>query len=497
MSLFGRKKGEEPAAPPKPGEPSGGAVVTPEPEKAQRFFERARTVGETGNHEYAMQLWLGGLRLDISSMSGLEGFLNAAANFMASGSGKLSRDLVKAVDGKSDVEKYLQALLAWAVKIADASLAVRAVEAASKLELAEQTHYLGDFALKLARNKPKKDVLTRLMEALARVQAFDLAVRAGDAACELDRSDGVLAAQVRNMSAAATMTRGGFEGPGKEGGFRQNIRDAEKQRQLEEGERIVKTEETVDRLVADAEAEHQRRPDDIPTAQTLAKRLVERGRPEDEQRAYKMYAKLFEETKQFRFRQEAGRIRIRQARRSLAQYEQRAEANPGDEKARADLAAAQRKFTEMEIGEYIAAAEAYPTDLSIRFELGKRFFTLGDYDRAIGLLQESKGDARFRVASLDYLGRAFLSMSWNDESIATFRQALQSHPTHSDETGLAIRYGLMQALAAKASGERDLSSAEEAEKLASSIAIEQFSYRDIRARREALKSLVAELRKGG
>ncbi len=492
MALFGKKKpgDEELQTEAEPGQPE---PMSFSPEKAQKFFERAKTVGETGNFEYAMQLWLGGLRLDASSMHGLEQFLNAAVNFK----GKPGKELLKTVDGRSDVDRYLKALLEWGLRVLEPTLAVRAVQAAAKLGLGEQTHFIGEQAIKLAHNKPKKDLFVKLMEAFASVQAFDLAVQAGDAAVQMDPADGPLATRVKNMSASATIGRGGFDEAGAEGGFRRNIRDADRQRQLEEAERIVKTEETIDRLIAEAEAEYQRRPEDLPTIQTLAKRLLERGRPEDEDRAYRLLMKAFQDTKQFRLRQEAGRIRIRKARRTLASYRDRAQQNPDDPQAQSTYQEAQKQFLNLEITELKASVENYPTDLSLKFELGKRYYELGNYDEAIGLLQEAKADARFRGHALALLGSAFRAMDWNDEAIATYRQALENAPSLSEELRLDLRYGLMSSLGAKAEQEKDLSAAEEAEKLASSIAIENFSYRDIRQRREDLKKLVLSLRQGG
>jgi len=492
LALFGKKKvGDD--EPKSDGEPRQPEPVSFSPEKAQRFFDHAKTVGETGNFEYAMQLWLSGLRQDPTSMYGLEKFLNAAVNFK----GKPGKGLQSSVDGRSDVDRYLQALLQWGLKVLEPSLATKAVQAAAKLGLGEQAHYIGEQALKLARVKPKKDQLVKLMEAFASVQAYDLAVQAGDAAVQLDPSDGPLASQVKNMSASATIGRGGFDEAGQAGGFRRNIRDADRQRQLEEGERIVKTEETIDRLIAEAEAEYQRRPEDLPTIQTLAKRLMERGRPEDEDRAYRMLMKAYKDTKQFRMRQEAGRIRVRKARRALATYREHAEQRPDDAQARQNFEMAQKKFINVEIEEFQLAVENYPTDLSLKFELGKRFAELGQHDEAIGLLQEAKNDARYRGAALALLGGAFRSMDWNDEAIATYRQALESASTMSEDLRLELRYGLLCALQAKSDRERDLGAAEEAEKLASSIAIENFSYRDIRARREDLKKLVLALKQPG
>ncbi|MBK7405291.1 MAG: tetratricopeptide repeat protein [Phycisphaerales bacterium] len=489
MALFGKKKSDDES----PADDDGKRDPMPfSPENAQVFFDRAKTVGETGSFEYAMQLWLGGLKHDPSSMYGLEAFLNVAVNFK----GKPGKELLSVVDGKTPADKYLDAILAWGLKIADGPSAVRAVEAAAKLNLGEQTHYMGEKAIQVVRGKPKKDLYVRLMKAFGQVQAFDLAVVAGEQAVQMDPSDGTLASDVKNMSAQQTMRKGGFDQTGQEGGFRANIRDLDKQRMLEEADRTVKTEETVDRLIADMEAEYQRRPDDLPTIQSLAKRLLERGRPEDEDRAYRLLMTAFKDTKQFRFRQEAGRIRLRKGRRALMTYRDHAQQNPDNADAQAKYEEAQKKFLSMEIAELTLAVENYPTDLTLKFELGKRNFELGKYDEAIGLLQESKGDSRYRAQSLGLLGRSFQSMGWHDEAIATFRQAIDAQGMLSDELGLELRYGLMRSLADKADSEQDLPSAEDAEKLASQIAIENFSFRDIRQRREELKKLVLSLRQG-
>ncbi|GIK19007.1 MAG: hypothetical protein DYG93_00990 [Leptolyngbya sp. PLA2] len=504
MALF-RKKGRDEA-----GEPAseGGAPAATEgngeapvysPEKAARFFEHAKTVAETGNHEYAMQLWLSGLRQDPTSMEAMEAFFRSAG-IVAGGDkpAKSGREAAKAVEGRGPVERYLQALLAWGLNPMDAAAAVRAVEAAVKLDLGEQAYWMGERALAIAQRdkKPRKDLLVKLMESLAAVQAYPLAVKAGEAAKQLDPSDGELAARVRNMSAAETMTRGGFDETGQAGGFRKNVKDIEKQRLMEDADRVSKTEETIDRLIEAAEADYARRPEDMYVVQTLTKRLLERGRDEDEQRALRLLMKAYEETRSFRFRQEAGRIQVRRARRALVKYRDAAEANPNDPEARARYEEAERKFLEMEVTELLAAVEAYPTDLSLKYELGKRHFALKDYEKAIPLLQEAKGDPRFRAHALGQLGHAFQAIDFVDEAITTFRQAIEAHRSTSDETGMELRYGLMAALQAKAEHERDLVAAEEAEKLASAIAIEQFGYRDVRQRREQLKKLVVELRQG-
>jgi tetratricopeptide (TPR) repeat protein len=472
---------------------------TPDPDKAAKWFERAQAVHETTNYEYAMQCWLQGLRLDPTSMRGLESFFKSAASFLSENDSKgPSKDTLKMFGGRGAVERFLSALLAWGTRPLDALLAVRATEAAANLKLTEQTHWIGERALHAVANekKPRRDLFIKLMAAFSEIGDFRLAVVAGDAAVRLDPSDGRLAADVRNLSAQATMSEGGYDLSGQAGGFRQNIRDAEKQRHLEEQERIVKTEETLDRVVRANEEEYKSRPDDPASTLKYAKSLMERGRPEDERKALEVLKRGFEVTKQFRFRELQGDLILRRAARKLAQYRDSAAAAPENSKAQTQYKAAQTEYLRMEIEEFKGRVAAYPTDLSLKFELGRRLFESGNTDGAIALFQESQHDAKRRVDSLNYLGEAFMKIGWIDEAVHTFRQAMEGYKVATDETGMGLRFGLLSALQAKAEAERDLAVAEEADRLASAIAVQQFNYRDIRVRRDALKKLIGELKRG-
>lgn len=511
MAWFGKKKDDE-KDPKAAGDGAGGsgngkggsggdegpAGFTPEPEKAAKWFERAQAVHDATNFEYAMQCWLSGLRLDPSSMKGLEQFFKSAAAFLSeNGTKGPSKETMKMFGGRGAVERYVSSLLAWGIKPTDALLAVKACEAAAELKLAEQTHWIGERALGAVANekKPRKELFIKLMEAFSKIGDWRLSVIAGEAACKLDPTDGRLAADVRNLSAQATMNAGGYDQTGQAGGFRQNIRDADKQRHLEEGERIVKTEETLERVIKANEEDYRSRPDDPSATLKYARSLQERGRPEDEKRAMEVLKRGYEVSKQFRFREMQGDLILRRAARKLAQYREAA-ADPENAVAQSNYKKAQAEYLRMEIEEYKLRVEHYPTDLGMKFELGKRLFEAGDTDGAIALFQESQQDAKRRVDSLNYLGQAFVKINWIDEAVHTYRQAIETYKIGTDEMGLGLRYGLLSALHAKAEAERDLAVAEEADKLASAIAVQQFNYRDIRARRDGLKKLIGELKKG-
>jgi tetratricopeptide (TPR) repeat protein len=488
LPIFGwGKKDDKPADAAQEAKPA----IEFSPAKAASWFRHASTAADTENYEYAATCYLSGLRFEPNNMDGLKGFMSAASKY-----GKQpSKDMYKATEGKTDVDRYLGHLLAWGCNLNDGSLGVKTIVSASKLGLDPVVDYLAPSVLKLALRDPKarKSTYMELIEVFRKISKFDLATAAGEAAIRLDPSDNQLQADVRNLAAQSTMSRGGFDQTGQEGGFRSNVRDLDKQRTLEEAERVVKSENTVERLLEVARKEYEASPADKPIITKYAKALLERGTPEDEATAIQVLTKAHADTQEFRFRQLVGDIRIRQSKRAARAAAAAAEADPTKKDA---AVAAQRAVLETEAEEYQLRVNAYPTDLPTKFELGRRCVELGRHEQAIELFQQSKNDGRLKSQSLRFLAEAFSALSFDDEAIETYRQALETHSDHNDAVGLELRYGLCVCLQRRAGEFRDLASAEEAAKLASSIAIQQIAFRDIRARRDQIKQLLVQLKTG-
>lgn len=467
------------------------------PEKAKTFFDRAQTVHQSTNYEYAMQLWLNGIGWDPTPVDALDGFLRSADAFLnENAKAKLSKDFKSGLSAKGLVRKYVDALLEFGIKNADTAAAVRSADYASQIGLREQSRKLGQHALALAQSdkKAKKDTFVKLLDLFERAELYQLAAQAGDQACRIDQSDGELQVRVRNMMARATMNKGGFE-DSEEGGFRKNIRDSSQQEMLEAQDRITKTDSVKDQLVEQAKAEHEARPDDGPTLEKYARALVDRGKAADELKALALYTKGFQMTGQFRFRQRAGELNLKRARRTVASLKAKAEAAPDDTELRTKYEQAAETLAKSEIDELTKQVEHYPTDLALKFALGKQLFSRGRYDESIEQFQLAQDDAKNRRGVLNYMGQAFMELGgWEDAAVDTFRKALGDKLDDGTPQGLDIRYGLMRSLHAKAEKDRDADAAEEADKLAAGIAIQQFSYRDVRDWRDKIKALLGELK---
>lgn len=496
IKLGGRGSGAPGHAPADGAAREAASGVAADPAKAAKFFEKARTVHETSNFAYAATLWLQGLRQDPTSMSGLEGFMQSASSFAQSEKAtKPTKDQLAQFGAKGPLEKYLEQLLHWGIRPSDSARGLKLIELAAKAGLSEPGHWIGQrVLLSILEDKPKKSDLLTLVRSLQDLQAYDLAVKAGEAACRLDPNDAGLQAEVRNLAAQNTMSRGGYEKTGQAGGFRQNVRDAEAQRRIVEEQSLTKSEATVERLLLAAREDYETRPNDRAAVRRYATALRERGRPEDDKTAHDLLLKAFEELQEFQFRQMAGEIRLKHARRKVSQLRQAAEAAPGDGAAQEQARKAQEAYQKIELEEFILRSANYPTDLGLKLEVGIRHFALGQDEQAIALFQDARNDPKNRGRALHYLGQSFLRMGWADEAVDTLRASLAALESQTDEAALEVRYNLMHALERKARDHADPVVADEAYKIASQIAMQQINYRDVRSRRDALQRLAKELR---
>lgn len=502
MAIFGKKKsaetdeGAEGGNAPKTAKAGG---FNPDPAKAQSWFKHAEVSHQSTNYEYAMTCWLKGLGFDPANRDALESFYKSAQAFAAKrGKPGPTKDQLKNVSGKGPVGKYQAALLNWGGKPLDASAAIKAVSSAGELQLRESAAWIGQFALRAARGETKhrKDAFVKLLDVFEKNELWELATRAGEDAVHLDPGDGPLADRVKQVSAKAAMSSGGFDESGEEGGFRKNIRNAEAQDRIRQQQQVVQTEEAAESALEEARADYESRPDDRNSILKYVRALIKRGRQEDEERAREVLLKGYTDLKEERLREQAADIQLRWGQRKLATLKKAVEAAPDDAEAKAAYDTARAEQLRLETEEYRQRVRAYPTETSYKYELGRRLFMQGAYEEAIKHLQDAQNDAKRRVAVLSLLGQSFQKLGWHTEATGMLRQAAEAHHSSDDDLGLDLRYGLLVALIGKAEEERDEEAAKEALELASAIAMKQIGYRDVRALRDTIKELLADLRGG-
>lgn len=491
MAMFGKKNKKDDAGDDQPTP----VVEAFSPKKAKAFFDHAKTVHESGNYEYAMQCWLNGLGKDPTSMYGLNAFLASSEVYAMENPKKGSKATKNAISStKGDVGKYLSALLDFGLKRLDVNNSIKVTSAAAKISIKEPVVMLGQHTLKLVQNDPKskKDPFVKLLDAFEAVNAFELAAIAGDSACRIDQTDADLQARVRNMLAKNTMSSGGYDND-EEGGFRKNIRNADKQLELEQQDSLAKTGSTKDSLVESTKQIFKDRPDDLPSMNAYVKALLERGNSPDELKALTILSNAYKKTGEFRYRNQAGELQMRRARRTLGKYEKLAQT--GEAEAVEKFAKATKQFDKLQTDELKLQVKHYPTDLGLKYRLGKILFEKEEYQDAIEQFQIAQNDPKLRREVQTLIGKSFRCLGgWEDAAITSFEKAFEGISDETSDLGMDIRYGLMDALQAKAQKDQDMPSAERADKLAAGMAIQQFNFRDVRDRREQIKTLINQIK---
>ena len=475
---------------------------TPDPRKARKFFDYARTVSDARNYDYAIVCWVNGLKHDPENMDAHEKLREVALRRMVAG-GKAAgmRAKKNMPSGRTAADKMLAAEFLWAHDPLSATHAMNTMAAAAKAELFEVAYWVAGFALEAndtAAKGPNKAVYLKIKDVCSQMKAWDKAVEAQRRLVMMAPNDMPMLQELKQLEAEATVSQGGY---GEEGtSFRRAIKDADKQKALEEQDAIAATDTQVDSNIERSRAEYEDNSESVDLLNKLVRALLAKQSAEAENEALSLLEAFYEKTGMYQVKMQVGDIKMKQYARRLRalrkKYEE-AHVEATRQKLQEDYQALRQEQLAFELAEFEERVKNYPTKMDFRFHLGLRQFARGDVDQAIASFQEAKSDPKNRAQAMRYLGEAFFRKHWYDEANDTFNEALKAHPTPDDRLGLDLRYFKMMALEAKARRERNLHVAAEALKVASQIAQTDYNFRDVRQHIEVLRKLADEMKPAG
>ncbi len=470
-----------------------------DPRKARRFFEVAETVAASRNYDYAIELYINGLRNDPENMKEHENLRDVAVRRRTVGGGKPAGFMDKGPTlGKGPSDRMLAAEYLWAKNPLDPQLALNTMELAHKAELEEVTYWIGQFVVEhnSQQKSPRKSLYAKVVDIYEDLHAWAKAVEVQKIVLRMSPDDMNALQKLKNLEAENTMQLSNYDG--KEGGFVKGVRDAEKQKALSQQDSIAASAGQLAESIARLRKEAVDNPDDVDRMLKFVNELLKLESDETENEAIVVLTEGFEKYKQYRMKMKVGDIKRKQFNRRVRQIRLEAQSNPAKQgELTEQLKKVRDEQLKFELAEFTERVENYPTDMAMRFELGVRQFLTGEYDLAIGSFQESQADPKQRANSLRYLGEAFTRKHWYDEAIDTFTRGIEVHPYNDDKLALELRYELVRAFEAKARRDKSLSVAEEAAKIASQIAQTDFNYKDIRQIIDRLRALIGELRAAG
>lgn len=489
--------------PPGAATPAGDGY-RPDPRKARRFFEHAQTVSDARNYDYAVECYVNGLKHDPDNINKHEELFEVAKRRKVGGGKPAGIGERMKPGGPTTIDKMAHAEKLWAMDPTNPDLALavmRAAVAADKaheeLNLAEVAYWIGGLAVDFnAQQKNKQKLYLEARDLFVEIGAFDKAVEACRRALNLDPSNSQLIQDLKNLEAENTMQQGGYSGTkAEEGGFRKFVRNADKQRALEQEDAIGKTASQADEIVARRRAEFDEDPQDLDKLAKLVDALVAKATPEAEKEAMDLLRQAWEESGQYRYKVRIGDIQMKQMSRQMKAMRVELQKSPDDEELKQRVRDAGARQLAFELKEYQERVKNYPTDMALRYELGRRLYQSGQVDEAIGAFQQAKQDPKQRAASHMYLGQCYLHKTWHDEAINTLNEGIAAYPIDNDKLALDMRYLLMDALFQAGKRNRNLEQVRESQKVASQILQTNINYRDIKHRVDDIRKLVDELQR--
>ena len=494
--MFNWKKSGDAAA--KADEKAAKGVVEPQPEKAAKFFQHATSMVKNGNFEYALNLFSSAIKLDPGNMAFHQAMFEAAKNFIQGGGKPASGKEIKTVDDGvgGNMSKLAAAEYIWMRDLNNLPALMKFLEFSGKLSMQELGRWLAPMTLNLVRaqqrKKPSKSLWIQAKDLFSTVDAWNEAFACGEEAVRLDPSDGKLVSELKQLTAARAIQQGGYNN-NQDGGFRGNIKDADKQRALQEQDSIAAGGDTDLRNLERAKLDWETNPALAENVQKYATLLRRVGTADAEEKSHEVYLDGFNRLSEYRFRMAAGDIRIAQSRRKLREAEAALAKDSSNESLKQSVTDTRNSCLELEGSEYAGRMEKYPTDRSLKAEVGRIWFELGRFEDAMPCFQAAKDEAKCRLNAAHMLGKCFAAEGWHVEAIGEFREALQVLDATGADRELDIRYDLMNSLIEQSRGDKSAGPAKEAAEICSAILRKNIGYKDIRDKRKLIDTVIKEL----
>jgi len=439
---------------------------------ARKFFDRADQVADTGNWDFAIQLYLEGIKHDPENVErGHQPLRMVAMNRKARG-GKAAgmMEQLKHRHGKDPLANLVNAEYLLAKDPGTVANMELVLKAAGGLGAKGLMKWIADILMETQRQAPKASMklLRVLIDAYVQIQDFGKAETAAQMALTLDPDNDSLPRIVSDLSAQYTMKKGRYD---EEGDFAKGVKDLEGQQELMQQDSIVKSKGYLQQQVEAAQRQYEQSPTVAGKVTALVDALLKSEDEGCENKAIDVLAKAYKDTGAYMFKMRMGDVKMRQMVRRGRQLLADGNAQVAQQHAKA--------MEDFELQEFAERAANYPTDLNVKYEYGRRLLAAGKFDDAIAMLQQAQRDPRRRIQTMIGLGQAFAGKGWRREAAETYEKALTEELT--EDRVKEVRYNLGVVLEA-------MGDMEAAQKHYSQVAMMDYNYRDVRQRLENIRN---------
>ena len=431
------------------------------PEESDPIFKRAEEAFKKRNYDYAKELFVQMLLVKPDSAKAREA-LRATVIKKFQEQGATSRLKMMAVKGqfeiqyKSTKDQNKRAELCVKYLLDDPTNSkVRALLGETLLGLGHMHGAASEARMALESDGTNVAAAKTLVAAYKSLKKVKEAQAILEKVSQLAPGDRDIERLQRDLAAMQTMNAG-FE-DAKD--FRDVVKNKGQAEELEKKQHLIQSDSDFDAVVKNLDEELAANPADARIPKRLGDLYYEKKK--DYAAASKWYAKAAQLAPQDSV------LRDKVDDCQLKQMEVQIEATPKTDPKHPELRTAHLKF---KIQSYERRVADRPTDMGLRFELGRSYFTGGLTDKAIGEFQQAVRDPKRQVDSLFYLGRAFHKKKMFDMADKQLSQAADK--VLSQERKLEIWYYRMHC-------NKDAGKKDQALNLGQQIMESDITYKDV------------------
>jgi tetratricopeptide (TPR) repeat protein len=451
-------------------------------EKARAFLERAEEVAATDNFDFAISLFLDGLKWSPEEVElGHKPLRQLSLIRQAKGGKKPS--IIKKMRlsrAKKPLDKMLNAEFLLASDPDNLAYAEALLRAANEAGYRKVVAWIADliFQANVSSDKPSFEHFLLLRDCYINAGMLDRALSAIQWGLRLKPDDNTLREQLRDLSAQVTMDKGKY---GQQGDFRNSIKDRDAQADLQSQDRVVKTEDYRVRAVEDARKALAEKPDSPTNLMRLADALTELGEGKSEDQAIELMESAYKRTGSFSFKKHAGELGMKVWKRRARDIKKRFDAEPENTALRSAFEQAANRVAAIELQHYKECVENYPTDAGLKYQLGLCYLKNSMFDEAIPMFQEARRDPRNNVNALSKIGISFFMKGWFSDAIDIFKEAIDTYEIKDDGVAKELQYNLGRTYEQQGNKAGAL-------EVYRKLAQIDYAYKDVRLRVDALRS---------
>jgi tetratricopeptide (TPR) repeat protein len=238
---------------------------------------------------------------------------------------------------------------------------------------------------------------------------------------------GDISAALKNLSARRTLNEGGYEALADgTGSYRDILKNKDEAVQLEQANRVVKSDDIAQGLIREYEERLTKEPGNLKLIRDIAE-LYSQKKEFDKSLEYYDRIRISDAGNDPSLEKAIANTTLKRLDHLLSQLD----LSEPHQAAEAQRLKAEKAIFQME--ECRKRAERYPTDLQIKFELGHLYLQAGKLTEAMGEFQKAQANPQRRLAAMAAMGQCLSARGMNDMAAKKFQEALKEKPSFDDE----------------------------------------------------------------